>query len=136
MYETFDHTADIGLRIRAADLDGLFVEAAKGLFSLIVENPSAVRPLEEFSFQVTGNDQDYLLFDWLNELLYQFETGGILFCEFDVHVDDDGITAIARGESADAERHQLVHEVKAITYHHLKVEETEDGWLAELIVDI
>lgn len=136
MYETFDHTADIGLRIRAADLDGLFVEAAKGLFSLIVENPSAIRSLEESTFQVTGSETDYLLFDWLNELLYRFETGGMLFWEFDVHVTDEGITATARGERADTERHQLAHEVKAITYHHLKVEETAEGWLAELIVDI
>ena len=44
MYETFEHTADLGLRVRAADLDTLFAEAAACLFSAIVEDPATVRP--------------------------------------------------------------------------------------------
>ena len=60
----------------------------------------------------------------------------MLFSRFEVKVRPDGLTAAAWGEELDRERHELGHEVKAITYHGLKVEETANGWLAELIVDI
>jgi SHS2 domain-containing protein len=136
MYETFDHTADLGLRVRAADLPDLLVEAARGLTSVIVANPADVRPVERRSFRVEGTEVDYLLFDWLNELLYAFESERMLFARFDVRVDEAGLTADAWGEAADPKRHQLEHEVKAITYHGLRVEHLPDGWLAELIVDI
>jgi SHS2 domain-containing protein len=137
VYETFEHTADLGLRVRAPDLDNLFVEAGRGLFSLMVENLDDVRPVEVVSLGVVGAELDYLLFDWLNELLYIFETRRLVLAEFDLTIADDGLQAIARGEPLDPARHRSEHEVKAITYHQLKVEQQLDGsWLAEVIVDI
>ena len=136
MHEVFEHTADLGLRVRAPDLDTLFAEAARGLFSLIVENLDGVRPVRVVTYHVQGQDREYLLFDWLNEILFTFDTQHMLLSEFRVHVTDAGLEAEARGESLDLARHRLDHEVKAITYHGLKVEQVSDGWLAELIVDI
>jgi SHS2 domain-containing protein len=136
MYETFDHTADLGLRIRAADLNTLFAEAAQALFSAIVDNLEAVNPKERIDVQITGEEREYLLFDWLRELLYRFDAEHRLFSRFDVTVTESGLTGSAWGEKFDPERHELGHEVKAITYHELKVEKTADGWLAEVIVDI
>lgn len=136
MFETFEHTADLGLRVRAADLDSLFGEAGRGLFSLIVANLDAVRLVEEVSLGVVGDELDFLLFDWLNELLYIFETRRLVLVEFTVHVSDSSVQATARGEPLDPSRHQSEHEVKAITYHELKVAKDDGGWLAELIVDI
>jgi SHS2 domain-containing protein len=136
MYELFDHTADVGLRIRADGLDGLFADAARALFSAIVVNPDAVRPVHERTFRVDGDDRENLLHDWLAELLYVFHVEHRLFSEFDVHLADDGLLAVARGEPFDETRHELDAEIKAITYHGLKVERDGDGWLAEVIVDI
>ncbi|HKI30544.1 MAG TPA: archease [Gemmataceae bacterium] len=136
MYETFEHTADLGLRVRAPDLDTLFAEAAACLFSAIVEDPGTVRPLQRIDLTIDGADRDYLLFDWLRELLYRFDPGHLLLGRFEVRVSDAGLTASAWGEPLDPGRHALAHEVKAITYHGLKVERTADGWLAEVIVDI
>lgn len=136
MYETFEHTADLGLRARAADLDALFSEMAQCLFSAIVENPESVRPEQSVELRLTGKDREDLIFDWLRELLYRFDVGHMLFSRFEVHVTDEGLAAVVWGEPLDTERHLLDHEVKAITYHGLKVEQTEDGWLAEAIVDI
>jgi SHS2 domain-containing protein len=135
MYEVFEHTADLGLRIRAADLETLFSDAGKALYSLIVDL-AAVEPRQEATFHVKGRELDYLLFDWLNELLFAFEKGHMLYGEFSVTRDAEGITAVARGEPLDPARHELDHEVKAITYHGLKVQQESGGWLAELIVDI
>jgi protein archease len=136
MYETFEHTADLGLRVRAADLPSLFAEAARGLFSIIVADPGAVRPLETISLNVKGDVPELLLFDWLSELLYIYETRRLLLSQFDARLGPTGLTATARGEPIDPNRHALDHEVKAITYHALKLQREADGWLAEVIVDI
>ncbi|HEV2969214.1 MAG TPA: archease [Pirellulales bacterium] len=137
MYETFEHTADLGLRVRAADLDALFAEAGRGLFSLMIANLEDVRAVEEVSLGVIGAELDYLLFDWLNELLFIFETRRLVLVEFQVRVAESSVQATARGEPFDPARHHAEHEVKAITYHELKVAQEPDGtWLAEVIVDI
>lgn len=136
MYETFEHTADLGLRVRAPDLQTLFVDAARGLTSMIVANLEQVRRDRQMKFNVSGTRYDELLFDWLSEILYAFESGHLLLSHFSIEMDGSGLTATAEGEPADERRHQLEHEVKAITYHGLRVEQTPDGWLAEVIVDI
>jgi SHS2 domain-containing protein len=136
MYEIFDHTADLGLRVRAPDLETLFVEAARALFSVIVASLDDVRPVRERSFAVAGTERDYLLFDWLSELLYIFETERLVLAEFSVHLNAEGLSAVARGEPLDPSRQVFAHEVKAITYHGLKVEQTASGWQAEVIIDI
>jgi len=136
LYETFEHTADLGLRIRAGSLGELFAEAGRGLFSVIVANLEAVRAVEEFEFEIEGERRDDLLVDWLAELLFTFDTRRVLLSEFDVKVVEDRIKATARGEPVDTGRHELDVEVKAITYHQLKVERDGDGWVAEVIVDL
>lgn len=136
MHELFEHTADLGLRVRAADLDTLFGEAAACLVSAIVEDASSIRPEIEATIELSGTDREYLLFDWLRELLYRFDAEHVLFGKFAVRVRPDGLTATAWGERLDPTRHVLSHEVKAITYHELTVEPTPEGWQAEVIVDI
>lgn len=136
MHELFEHTADLGLRAAAPTLDALFAELAACLVSAMVEDPASVRPAREVRVEIAGTNRDFLLFDWLKDLLLRFEEDHLLFSSFDVRVTDGGVTATARGEPYDPARHVLAHEVKAITYHELKVESTADGWLAEVIVDI
>ncbi len=146
MYEFFEHTADLGLRIRAADVDTLFAEAALALFAAIVEDPNTVEPRQRVDVELSGEEIEYLLFDWLNELLYRFDTEHVLFGRFEVHVKKDDLPGrtdcqsvlrgTAWGEPIDPARHALTHEVKAITYHGLSVQHTDDGWHAEVIVDI
>ena len=136
MHETFDHTADLGLRVMAADLDTLFVEAARGLFSIIVANLDHVQPVRTVEVRLAGEARDYLLFDWLSELLFVFETQRLVLADFAVHVGDNGLTATARGEPLDPARHVLANEVKAVTYHGLTLDRTPAGWQADLILDI
>ena len=136
MYEIFEHTADLGLRVRGSSLEQLFADAATALFSVLVANLDAVRRVQEKTYTIDGHEHDYLLFDWLTELLYTFETQHLLLADFEVCLDVQGLQATCRGEPIDRQRHELDHEIKAITYHALKVEQTADGWLAELIVDI
>jgi SHS2 domain-containing protein len=136
MYEVFEHTADLGIRIRADDLNALFVEAGHALFSVITQDTSAIRPIETVEFQIEAQEMDYLLVDWLNELLFAFESRGLLLTDFSVKIDGEHLQARAQGEPVDDARHRLEHEVKAITYHGLQVIRSDQGWLAEVILDI
>ena len=137
MFELFDHTADLGLRVRAASLEELLAEAGRGLLAMIVANPVAVRPVQSKTIELAAGEPSYLLFDWLSELLYAFESDKLLLSAFDFHIAGGQLTATCRGEPMDESRHEMDHEVKAITYHGLKVEQGADGqWTAEVIVDI
>lgn len=136
MHEFFEHTADLGLRIRAANLNTLFVEAAQALFTAIVEDLTTIKPVREVQVQLPADDIEYLLFDWLKQLLIYFDTEHLLLGTFKVEIDENGLRGSGWGEPLDRSRHELEHEVKAITYHGLMVEQTDDGWLAEVIVDI
>jgi SHS2 domain-containing protein len=136
MYEMFEHTADLGLRVRAAHLGTLFAEAARALFAALVEDLGTVVASQRVEVRLPPDDREYLLFDWLKALLYHFDADHLLLSRFEVHLGDDGLTGAAWGEPLDRTRHELAHEVKAITYHGLRVEQTADGWLAEVIVDI
>ena len=136
MFETFNHTADLGIRVQAETLQGLFEEAATALFSVMVVDPKTIRPNQEFSFRIAGTRTDELFLDWLAELLYMFSAKHVLLVKFDVNLDDGGLTAKAWGEPYSPSVHQVGEEVKAITYHGLKVENVGDHWLGEVIVDL
>ncbi len=136
MYEFFEHTADLGLRIRAATQEDIFVDAARALTHAIVENPESIQPLEPAELSIAGDDRALVLFDWLNELLYRFEVDHRVYGKFEVEINPGGLKASIWGEPVDRERHRLAHEVKAITYHGLKFVRENDGWMAEVIVDI
>ncbi len=136
MYETFAHTADTGLRVQTADLNTLFAEAGQALFSLMVGNLDDVQTRSRVPFAIDGDDVEYLLVDWLTELLYAFESERWLFREFEVSIGAGELRATGLGETADTKRHQLEHEVKAITYHGLEVKQSPEGWNATVIVDI
>src|SRR5690606_28942010 len=134
MFETFEHTADIGLRARAHTLEELFTDAARGLTSLLVEDPEAAGTEREATFHLESNRLDDLLFDWLNELLYRFSVGGFVAVAYELRVADNALDATVRGGPFDRTTGRM--EVKAITYHGLLVENRDGEWLAEVILDI
>lgn len=137
MYEVFEHTADVGLRIDADSIERLLIDAGRGLASLLVADPETVRPVEQRRLRINGAELDYLLFDWLTELLYLFSTDRLILTHFAIQRDENGFDAVAQGEPIDLARHQMEHEVKAITYHALVCRPTPDGrFEAEVIVDI
>jgi SHS2 domain-containing protein len=136
MHELFEHTADLGIRAISPTLADLFRDMALGLTESMIDNPEAIEPVTAYPIELTGSDREYLLFDWLRALLMLFETDQVLVNKFDISMTTGGLVAVAWGEPCDRLRHHLSREVKAITYHDLKVEATPEGWLAEVIVDI
>ncbi len=136
--ELIDHTADVGLRLRADDLDDLFVTAAEALFDYIVTNRDDVRPVISDSIALQADSTGDLLVSWLNELIFLCETRHRLYTRFDVHLLDDGtrLEATIWGEPMDPDRHILDHEVKAVTRHEFDLHRQDGRWTATLILDI
>lgn len=140
MYETFEHTADLGLSVSADSLQELFAEAAVGLTSLVVAEVGSVQQKQERILEVTSTDLEYLYFDWLSELLYLFESEGWLTSRAQVEVSERHACGTLFGERFHEARHRRSHEVKAVTYHGLNVRNSNSqgkpAWQADAIVDI
>lgn len=136
--EHFEHTADVGLRVRGDDLDDLFRTAAEGVLDYVVANRGAVRLDETESFALQAESTEDLLAEWLNELIFRLETSHRLYGRFDVRIGEEGrsLEATIAGEPINRDRHVLDHEVKAVTQHGFRVRREPDGWLAEFILDI
>ncbi len=135
-YRILDHTADVGLQASGSDLAELFSNAARGMFAVIV-SPGTVRPSKSLSVEASADNLENLLVNWLSELLYLSATKGILFCRFDIaQIDQHHIVAKAFGEPIDLTRHELYAEIKAVTYHDLKVEKVGPLWSAHVLFDV
>lgn len=135
-YELLEHTADLGIKVWGANLKELFINAASAMYELIADIDS-VKGVVSIEVKADAQDRDQLLKNWLSELLYHFHVKDILFSEFLIkELDDKKIISVAKGEKIDRARHDLKHEIKAVTFHNLKIEE-EDGKLAtEIIFDV
>ena len=136
--DTFDHTADVGLRIRGDDLDDLFRTAAGGIFDYIVANRDEVRAAEPRPIDLRSDSPIDLFVTFLNDLIFRSETRHRLYTPFDIRVAPDGLSLSGTigGEPIDRDRHVLDHEVKAVTHHAMTLGRDGRGWVAELILDI
>jgi len=139
MYRTFEHTADVGLHVEAPALAELLAEAGRALVALLVARPDAAEPRERQTVELSAERLDDLLHDYLAELLYRFDAEGFVPAtqEIDAEVGPPArLRATLAGERFDAARHGGGADVKAITYHGLRVEPTDAGYTAEVIVDV
>ncbi len=134
-FEIVNHTADVGIIAYGADLKQAFANTARGLFSLITELDD-VREILYRDIELTATDKESLLVEWLNELIYRFDTENIIFKRFDItELDNTRLRARSYGEEVDNSRHELRTGVKAATYHLLKVDK-DDGYKIQVILDI
>ena len=135
-WEHFEHDADIGLRASAASREGLYEAMAEALTALITD-PAALRAEESVAIHCEAPDDALLLIDWLNALVYEMATRGLLIGEWQVTCHGRVLDAVARGERVDRVRHEPVVEVKGATYTALSVNrDSEGGWHGQCIVEV
>ena len=135
-FKILDHTADIGIAAYGADIKELFINAATGLFSLMVDL-NTVKEDTEREVKLTAEDEETLLVEWLNELIYIFEVEHLLFNRFQIdELNGNHVKARCFGEKVDQSRHRLEREVKAATYHMLKITKSDIGYEVTVIFDI
>ena len=134
-YEHFRHGADVGVRGIGASRDEAFAQAALAL-TAVVTDPANVRPDRPVKINCETSDDELLLVDWLNALIYEMATRAMLFGRFDVTIRGHALEATAWGETLDRERHQPAVEVKGATYTELQVTERDGAWVAQSVVDV
>lgn len=133
-YEYYDHTADVGIRAWGPTLEAAFEEAARGLVANMVDTEHAVAT-EERTLDFEGESLERLLFVFLDEVLFLFQTEGFVALSATVELlGERRLRAHLRGEGYDALRHGHVHEIKAVTYHDLAVSRAPPE--VRLVVDI
>jgi SHS2 domain-containing protein len=135
-YRILEHTADVGFEAFGSTREEVFANAARALVSLIVDLDT-IEPRGEVPVQVRGTDPESVLVNWLSELLFLHDAEGWLFKDFEIRkLQDDSLSALARGEKFQRSRHQAKLLVKAITYHQLLLKKIPEGWRAQVYVDI
>lgn len=139
MFNYFETTADLGVEAMGKSLEEVFKEGAKGLYNIMVDIDK-VDKKEKIEFEVTGEDLEELLYNFLNELLFYTDVEGIVFNDFDIKIerDDSGyrLKCTAYGEKIDKEKHNIKEEVKAVTYHKMEVKKENGKWKVRYIVDL
>ena len=135
-YEFINHTADLGIKVRGLSLKELFENAARAMFDLIVDLDT-VKTRNQITIEIKGDELEELLANWLRDILYRYNGDEYLLKEFKIEkISPEGLKARVRGEKLDMSRHSLKREIKAVTYHDLKIKKLNHEWQAQIIFDI
>lgn len=135
-WEHFEHGADVGVRGWGPTREQAFEQAALALANVITDT-ATIEPRERIEIACEAPDDALLLVDWLDALVFETATRGLLFGRFSVRIEGHGLRGEAWGEAIDPARHDVTVEVKGTTHTALEVGEREDGsWLAQCIVDV
>ncbi|HEU4729582.1 MAG TPA: archease [Kofleriaceae bacterium] len=136
MWEHFAHGADIGIRGRGETRDQAFAEAARAL-TAVVTDPDQVEARFAVPIRCTAPDEELLLVEWLNAVIYEMATRRMVFGRFEVYVDGRELRAIAWGEPVEVRRHHPAVEPKGATMTTLHVaRETDATWCAQTVLDV
>ena len=130
-------TADIAFEATGRDLSELFRDAADAMTNVII---NAIEPRETRRIELKNDEIDMLLFDFLQELIYFKDAERLLLRVREMRMEEKegaySLSATTVGEPLDAGRHQQRADVKAVTLHDFRVEKTEGGWKARVLLDI
>jgi SHS2 domain-containing protein len=138
-WEHYEHGADIGVRGFGPTKAEAFEQAALAMTAVAVD-PAGVAPRERVAIRCEAPDDELLLAEWLNAVVYEMSVRRMLFSRFAVLLDGGGLAGEAWGEPVDAARHRPAAEVKGATYTTLRVarvgDGVDDGWVAQTVVDV
>jgi protein archease len=133
-------TADIAFEATGRDLPELFSAAADATTNVMIDNIEAIQPREKRRIELSSDQLDMLLFDFLQELIFLKDAERLLLRVRDTQIDkrDENyfLKATAEGEPLDVERHHQRADVKAVTLHGFSVKQAENGWTTRVLLDI
>jgi len=136
MFEILEHPAGVGILSRGTDREAALIDASRGMTSLMVDS-AGIPANEEREFRAPGSDHSAQVVNWLNEILFFFDTEGFVCLEFEIHSwTDSKITGLARGGFFNPGHHKLRTTVKAATFHQFESRPTKDGWEIRVFVDV
>ena len=139
-FEFLEHTSDIYVRSHGKNLKQALVNCGKGLTAILVRNPDAVRKLKDRSVEIKAKDLEELVYLWLEELIFLFDSEAFLFRGFsgELKAADSGylMTGTVKGEKYDPSRHRPGVHVKGVTYHNLDVRTGRNETTITVLLDI
>ncbi len=134
-WEHYEHGADIGVRGYGATKAQAFEQAALAMTAAIAD-PACVAPRERVAIRCEAPDDELLLAEWLNAVVYEMSARRMLFSRFALQLEGGRLAGEAWGEPVEVARHRPAVEVKGATYTTLRVARHADGWLAQTVVDV
>ena len=133
-------TADVAFEAWGASMEETFLAAADATLNTMVEEIGTVAPRERRDFSLAADSPDLLLFELLQELVFQKDADRLLLRVRDLRIEESGpgyrLHAEASGETIDPGKHDLLADVKAVTLHRLSVEKIPSGWRAVVVLDV
>lgn len=134
-WEHFAHGADIGVRGVGASMAEAFEQAALATVA-VVTDLETVKPRDRVDIECDAPDEELLLVDWLNGLIYEMSTRKMLFSRVAVQLDGAHLHAQAWGEPVDRARHDVAVEIKGATYTALQIRHANGLWIAQTVLDV
>jgi protein archease len=133
-------TADVGFLASGRTLEDCLQSAADATLAVMLANPESLRPQTRRPLHVESDAVDLALLKLLEELIFFKDTESLFLRVRDVQTRHEAarwiVDATAEGETIDPSRHRLSADVKAVTLHRLKVQQTDGGWEATVVLDI
>lgn len=135
-YRHIEHPSDVGFEAYGTTLEELFANAALATYSFMTD-VDAIEPAEEREVAVQSEDLYSLMFDWLDEMLFLFESESLVMNNFDITVDESqfSISGKCRGGKFDPAKHEAGMIIKAVTYNMMEVKKNE-VWHARVVLDV
>lgn len=127
-YKLLEHATDAFIEVTASDLKEAFIQAGNSVVETTIDR-SSVKENEKKKISVTGKEIRYLLFDWLEEVIYQLITEGFAIHRFELDIKKNKeykLEATAFGEPIDLQKHHFKVEIKAPTFHLMEISEEKD----------
>jgi len=135
-YQIIDHTADLGIIVESTDEKNLFIRAAQAMNDLMVKGDISKKTVIK-DVLVEGEDFPDLMVRWLGEILYLFHGEKLIVNSIKIKsISPIQLESKLYLTNFDPEKHEILREIKAVTYHQISVDKTEDGWQARVIFDI
>ncbi|MBU1261064.1 MAG: archease [Planctomycetes bacterium] len=135
MWEHFSHQADIGIKASAGTLPEVFEQAAVALTAIVTE-PGNVEQTESVQIECSAENNELLLVDWLNSIIYEMAVRKMLFSKFEVSIENLKLSAKIWGEKINQEKHLPAVEPKAVTYNQLSVKNENGKWTVQCVIDV
>ncbi len=137
-FEFFDVTADVGYRAYGKTMEESFQNAGLAMFEVMTDT-SLIDPTILKEIKIESEDPVALLYDWLSELLFIHDAENMIFSDFEVNIiqkthESYSLKGKARGESIRLNKHEIRDEVKAVTFHLMKVKKNK-RYQVQVILD-
>ena len=132
-----EHPSDVGFEVFGETLEEIFANAAIATFSFMT-NIDEIEEEEEREVRLKAEDLCSLMFDWLDEMLFYFESESLVFKKFDIQVNDKDFSLEGKciGGKFDPAKHSSGIIVKAVTYNMMEVKREDSLWKARVVLDV